>query len=252
MIFWLALFMALLVWIINSVCPMWLKWSVALGAPLVSGLINGIIIGDVAYGLEFGATVMLVFMGVAVIGGAMPSDVTLAGYVGVTVSMLARVEPEVGITVAATLGTLGAISKPFMMTLNSFWVHAADRYAEEGNTKGLIYTNVFAPLVFTFILYFIPCFLIIYFGAPLLDSVMAALPKWIINGLTVTGRLLPALGLAMLMQLLYKRTLIPFFIIGFVLSAYLGLGIMPISIIGAALALMHYMYSKKEGAVTNG
>lgn len=243
-----AIVMAAIVWCLNCIGPMWLKWSAALGAPLVAGLLNGIILGDIAYGLTFGATVMLVFMGVAVIGGAVPSDVTLAGYVGVTVSMMAGADPSVGVTVSATLGALGAASKPLMMTLNSVWVHQADKYAAEGNSKALARIDVLGPVLVCFVLYFIPSFIIIYFGAPMLDSIMNAIPAALLTGLGVVGKLLPALGLAMLMQLLFKKSLLPFFIFGFVMSAYLGLGIVPIAITGAGFALMHYMYSTKKGA----
>jgi len=245
MLFFHALLMATIVWLLNSVCPMWLKWSTYLGAPLISGLINGIILGDVAYGLQFGATVMMAFLGIAVVGNAVPSDVCLAGYVGVTMSMLAGVDPAVGLTVSATLGALGTIATPAYMTINSFWVHRADKYAEEGNTKGIFYMNALAPLVFTFFLYFIPSFICIYFGSPLLDSLLSILPAWITAALSTVGHILPALGLAMLMQLLFKKSLIPFLILGFAIAGYLKLGIIPIAIIGTALALMHYMYTRK-------
>ncbi len=243
-----ALVMAAFVWCLTSVGPMWLKWSLHQGAPLIAGLINGIILGDIAYGLTFGATVMLVFMGVAVIGGAIPSDTALAGYVGVTVSMMAGVDPSMGVTVSATLGALGAAARPLLMTLNSFWVHRADKYASEGDSKALARVDVLGPVALCFLLYFLPSFIVIYFGAPVLDAIMAAIPAWLLTGMGVVGKLLPALGLAMLMQLLFKKSLIPFFIFGFVMSAYLGLGIIPIAITGSGLALMHYMYSVKKGA----
>ena len=108
-----ALFMAFLGWMCKTGAPMWSKWSLGMGAPLVAGLINGIIMGDVAYGLEMGGTIMLVYIGVAVIGGTVASDVTLGGYIGVTASMLAGADPSVGITVAATLGLLGSLISPF-------------------------------------------------------------------------------------------------------------------------------------------
>ena len=243
-----ALVMAAMVWCLTSVGPMWLKWSLHQGAPLIAGLINGIILGDIAYGLTFGATVMLVFMGVAVIGGAIPSDTCLAGYVGVTVSMMAGVDPSMGVTVSATLGALGAAARPLLMTFNSVWVHRADKYAEEGNSKAIARIDVWGPVALCALLYFIPSFIIIYFGATVLDAIMSAIPAWMLTGLGVVGKLLPALGLAMLMQLLFKKSLIPFFIFGFVMSAYLGLGIIPIAITGAGFALMHYMYSTKKGA----
>jgi len=243
-----ALVMAVIVWINNCICPMWLKWSVYLGSPLIAGAINGLILGDLQYGLVFGATIMMVFMGISVVGGAVPSDVNLAGYVGVTVSMIAKVDPSIGVTVSATLGALGAIANPLLMTLNSMWVHRADKYAEEGNTNGIFYMNVLAPMGIAFVLYFIPSFIIIYFGAPILDAAMAVIPAWLLTGFVTVGKLLPALGLALLMQLLFKKAMLPFFMFGFVMSAYLNLGIVPIAIIGAGIAVLHYMYSQKGGA----
>ncbi len=240
-----ALLMAFIVWMLNSVCPMWLKWATYLGAPLISGLINGIILGDISYGLVFGATVMMAFLGLAVVGNAVPSDVCLAGYVGVTMSMIAGVEPSVGLTVSATLGVLGTFATPVYMALNSFWVHKADKYAEDGNTKGIFYMNAIAPLLLTFFIYFIPSFVCIFFGSSLLDTILSALPAQVTAILSTVGNMLPALGLAMLLQLMFKKSLIPFFIIGLVASAYLGMNIMAIAVIGAAFAAMHYMYTKK-------
>lgn len=243
-----AVFMAFLGWMFKTGAPMWSKWSMALGAPLVAGLINGIIMGDVAYGLEMGGTVMLVYIGVAVIGGTISSDVTLGGYIGVTASMLAGAEPSVGITVAATLGLLGSMISPFEKTLNTIWVAKARKYAENGSTKGIMYMNVFAPLIWGFFLYFIPGFIIIYLGSSTLDSILSTIPSQITTAIACVGNMLPALGLGMLMNLLFKKSLIPFFIFGFIGTAYLGLGTMPIALIGVGFALMHFMYTEKKEA----
>lgn len=246
--FFIALLMAMFVWCLKSIGPMWFKWSGGLGAPLVAGFIMGIYLGDMSYGLTFGATVSLVFIGVSVIGNAVPSDVCLAGYLGVTISMLSGTDPSVGVTVSATLGALGAVANPLIMTLNSFWVHRASKYVEKGDTKGVARIDVLGPVIFCFFLYFIPSFVIIYYGAPVLDSMLNAIPGWILTGIQVAGKLLPALGLAMLMNLLYKKSLIPFWIFGFVMSAYLGFGIIPVAITGVGFAILHYMYGHDKGS----
>ena len=243
-----ALFMAFLGWMCKTGAPMWSKWSLGMGAPLVAGLINGIIMGDVAYGLEMGGTIMLVYIGVAVIGGTVASDVTLGGYIGVTASMLAGADPSVGITVAATLGLLGSLISPFEKTLNTIWVAKARKFAEKGSTKGIMYMNVLAPLIWGFFLYFLPGFIIIYFGSATLDSLLAVIPAQITTAIACVGHILPALGLGMLMNLLFKKSLIPFFIFGFIGTAYLGLGTMPIALVGAGFALMHFMYTAKKEA----
>lgn len=241
-----AVFMAFLAWMCKTGAPMWSKWSLALGAPLISGVLNGIILGNMAYGLEMGATVMLVYIGVTVIGGTVASDVTLGGYLGVTMSMIAGVEPAVGITVASTLGLLGTLISPVEKTLNTIWVARARRYAAKGDTRGIALMNVLAPLLWGFLIYFIPGFILIYFGSATLDGILSSAPMWVTAGLSAVGHLLPALGLGMLMNLLYSGRLLPFFIIGFGASVYLGLGITPIAVFGIAFAMLHYYYTGKK------
>ena len=66
-----------------------------MGAPLIAGFLNGILMGDVAYGLQMGGSIMLVYIGVAIIGGAISGDPMLGGWLGVTASMMAHAEPEI-------------------------------------------------------------------------------------------------------------------------------------------------------------
>ncbi len=240
-----AILMSFLAWMSKTGAPMWTKWSLALGAPLISGALNGVILGNLSYGLNMGATVMLVYIGVTVIGGTVASDVMLGGYLGVTMSMIAGVEPAVGITVASTRGLLGTLISPVEKTLNTIWVAQARRYAAKGDTRGIGLMNVVAPLLWGFLIYFIPGFILIYFGSGTLDQILNAAPMWVTNALAAVGHLLPALGLAMLMNLLYSGKLAAFFILGFGASVYLGLGITPIAIFGVALAMLHYFYIGK-------
>lgn len=241
-----AVLMAFLAAFNKTGMPMFAKWSLGLGAPLFAGLINGLIMGELEYGLVMGGTIMLAYIGVTVIGGAISTDVTLGGYIGVTASMLAHVDPSVGITVAATLGVLGSLISPVEKTLNTLWVARAKKCAENGDTKGVSLMAIVAPLLWPIIIYFIPGFILIYYGSTALDSILATVPIQITTALATVGHLLPALGLGMLMNLLYKNTLLPFLLFGFVLSAYLGLGTMPIAIIGVGLAILHYVYTNKE------
>ena len=55
-----AVLMAFLAWMFKTGAPMWSKWSLGLGAPLVAGLVNGRIMGEVNYGLQMGGSLMVV------------------------------------------------------------------------------------------------------------------------------------------------------------------------------------------------
>ena len=105
-----ALVIAFFTWFSATACPMWLRWSMYFGAPLVAGLVNGLLLGDVGYGLSVGSTVMMAYIGMVAIGGSLPSDYALAGYLGVAMTMLAGADPSVGLTVAVPIGLLGLLS----------------------------------------------------------------------------------------------------------------------------------------------
>lgn len=241
-----AIVVALLTWLVSAAFPMWLRWAFHFGAPIVAGFIYGLMFGDLPYGLAVGANVMMAYMGLVAIGGSVPSDISIAGYLGVAMTMLSNQPAEVGLTIAVPLGTLGIIAQNAKMSLNAIWVHKADDYAAAGNTRGIVLMNVFASQIVPFVLIAIPSFLAVYLGAPALEKLLTQVPTQVINILVLAGKMLPALGLAMLLQQMYNRTLIPFFVIGFVLASYFGANIMAISLIGIALALLHWTYTNKE------
>lgn len=244
----IAIIIGLLCWLVSSACPMWLRWSCYFGAPLVAGLVCGLLLGDVPYGLSVGATIMEAYVGLLAIGGSLPNEMAIAGYLGVTMTMIAKADPSTGLALSVPLGLLGVLAQNAKMSLNPIWVHKADKYAAEGNIKGIKRMNLFASQIFPFIFYFFPVFLCVYLGGPFFESFMNSIPAQLTKILQLIGHMMPALGMAMLMQSLSKDTLIPFLIIGFVAAAYLNISTMGIAIIGAALAILHYFYlGSKEG-----
>lgn len=240
-----AIVIGLLCWLVSSAFPMWLRWSFYFGAPLVSGLIMGLLFGNISYGLEVGATIQMAYIGLLAIGGSLPNEMAIAGYLGVAMTMIAGLDASTGLAVATPLGLLGVLAQNAKMSLNPIWVHKADRYAAEGNIKGIKVMNLFASQIFPFLTYFIPAFLCVYFGGAYFESFMNAVPVQLLNILKLIGKMMPALGLAMLMQALNKKSTLPFLILGFVAAAYLGMDITSIALVGAALAILHYFYMKK-------
>ena len=243
-----AIAVGLLCWLVSSACPMWLRWSCYFGAPLVAGLVIGLILGDVKYGLEVGATIQMAYIGLLAIGGSLPNEMALAGYLGVALTMIAKADPETGLALSIPLSLLGVLALQFKMSLNPIWVHKADKYAAEGNIKKIKIMNLFASQIFPFIIYFIPAFCAVYFGGQYFEQFMNSVPSQITNILVVIGKLMPALGLGMLMQAIENKKTVAYLILGYVLAAYLGLNTTAVAIVGAALALIHY-YSIKSKEV---
>lgn len=56
-----------------------------------------------------------------------------------------------------------------------------------------------------------------------LTSLFAMIPPVLLNGLTLAGKMLPAIGFAMILSVMAKKELIPYIILGYVLAVYFGL-----------------------------
>ena len=72
-------------------------------------------------------------------------------------------------------------------------------------------------------------------------GMLDVLPSWVTGGLSVAGKLLPGLGIAMLLHYMPAKKYFNYILIGFVLSAYMGVPILGIAFLGVALAYKFYM-----------
>lgn len=244
-----SLIIAFITWYVATAMPMFLRWSFYFGGPLVAGLVCGIVFGDISYGLKVGATIQMAYLGMVAVGGALPSEMAIAGYLGTALAMSAKLPPAAALTVAVPLGALGLLCQNAKMTLNAIWVHKADKYAKEGNIRGITLMNMYGSQVVPFFTYFIPTFVAVYLGSTGLQKLLSIVPNSVIKALQVTGGLIPALGIGMLLSYLWQKEMVPYFLIGFFLSAYLKLDIMFIAILGGCLAAI-YIFNSNEKEVT--
>ncbi|MEL7625464.1 MAG: PTS system mannose/fructose/sorbose family transporter subunit IID [Anaerolineaceae bacterium] len=214
--------------------------------PLINGTIVGIILGEPLLGMLAGATINLVYIGWISAGGTMPSNIGIAGVYGTALAILAHAEPELAVAFAIPIGLLGVLQFQLMMTINSVWVHRLDKNAENAELDKVWVNAALLPQLTAFLINGIPAFILMAVGGDFFVEMMGRIPENVVNALTVVGGLLPALGVAMLLKYLGKKNLIPFFILGFFLTTYLNLGIMPLAILGACVAVIYYFSSQKS------
>lgn len=243
-----AILIALCAWIASANIE-FLCWSLGLCAPFMWGPIVGAILGNVELGLAIGTTTMLVYLGNIVIGGVSAVDFTYASVIATSLAILTNQPAEMGCTIAVSMGLIGMLAIESRWTLNCIWVHRADKCAENGDTRGIFINNVVMPQLVRLVVYALPAFLAVYFGADYFQAFMDKLPAFIVDGMLAVGKLLPTLGLALLIKAIFKVKYAPFLIIGYVLAAYLELGIIPVTLVGIASALlMWYLGFKEEEA----
>lgn len=77
-----------------------------------------------------------------------------------------------------------------------------------------------------------------YLGSNVIESFLAIIPDWINTGLEITLGLLPSVGFALLMKMIMPLKMVPFFLLGFCLSMYLGIPGTGIAVFGAILAIV--------------
>lgn len=221
----------------------------AFSRPLVGGFVVGLILGDPVKGTIIGAMINAVYIGVISVGGSTPANYTLAGILGPALGILADMEPEVALAFAIPVAVSSTSINVLKMSLFSFFSHWADRYAEEGNMRGIVLLNIVPGTLFSILDPGLITFLALYYGAGPIESLIAAMPANIITGLTVAGKVLPAVGYALLLRYMaQERALLPAFFIGFVLATYLKLDIMAIVILGACTVLLMLTWKPERRA----
>lgn len=203
--------------------------------PIVTGAVVGLILGDLRTGLIVGGTLELVWAGMVPLAGAQPPNVVIGGVIGAAFAILTGVKPTVavGIAVPFAVAVQGLIT--LLFTVFSPVSHTMDAKAADGDVKALDRMAWLEPLIL-FIGYFIIAFLPIYFGADKAQAFVQWVPQWILNGLQFAGGIMPAVGFAMLLKIMWKIEYAPFFAGGFIMAAYGNLPILAVAIIGAAVA----------------
>lgn len=158
--------------------------------PIVTGLVVGIILGDVKTGLIIGGSLELVWMGMVPLAGAQPPNVVIGGIIGTSIAILGKLDPQAAIGIAVPFAVAAQAGITLLFTAFSPVMHKADKYAEEANTKGIDRINYFGMAIL-FVSYFICGFLPIYFGADKASQIVQAIPATFIDGLSVAVGMMP-------------------------------------------------------------
>jgi len=72
--------------------------------PLISGMLVGLILGDIKTGIMIGVAVQAVYIAMVTPGGSMPADLNFVAYPAIALGILSGKGPEVAVALAATIG----------------------------------------------------------------------------------------------------------------------------------------------------
>ncbi|HIY58352.1 MAG TPA: PTS sugar transporter subunit IIC [Candidatus Tetragenococcus pullicola] len=204
--------------------------------PIILGPLVGLVLGDLTQGIILGAAIEAVFMGTFTVGGSVPSDIPSGAIFGTAFGILTGKGVAVGVALAVPVGLLATLLFNLVCLFFNFLVSYQDRAIAEKNDRRFNQIHIFAMFFYP-IPFAIMTFIAIKAGVGPIESFMNSLPDQVMAMLNVMAQMLPALGMAILTKSMWDKEIIPFFFIGFVLAAYLGMDTMGIAVLGAALAI---------------
>lgn len=233
-----ALLVSLAIWII-----FWDKYVTQLFTyrPLVVGPIVGLIMGDLRMGLEVGVIIELMFLGQVFVGTALPPEETFSTGIAAAFAVTSG-STAIALATALPLAILGQMAMYFRnMVLTVYTGTKVEEAAENLNTKAMFFWGQVMPHIFNLLLFALPTFLAIYYGADVVQGIIDVIPSIVIDGLTAGGQLIGAVGLALLLKSINTKGIWHYFLIGFFFSSYLDINPVGITIIAVvAVALAYY------------
>lgn len=241
-----AVLCGILYWLAVGNLPFVGLWSVQ--RPLVCGLITGVILGDPVMGAVVGGTINLVYLGFISAGGSMPADMALAGILGTAYAIVGGLDADTALALAVPIGILGTIVWYLRMTFDSVFAHMVNGYIEREEYNKIWHANVLFPQIFAFVITVIPCTLAAFFGASYIQSFIDMMSGPVLTVFQVIGGLMPALGIAITLQYIFKGEAIVFLFLGFILATYSGLGLLPLGIVALIVAIVYVQLSSNREA----
>ncbi|MES2274863.1 MAG: PTS system mannose/fructose/sorbose family transporter subunit IID [Bacteroidota bacterium] len=208
-----------------------------LSRPLVLGPLVGLVLGQPIQGVMIGATLELIFMGNIKVGAAIPPDIITGGVLGTAFAIISHKGPAIALALAVPISILAEMVLSALFVSRAVFNKKFNQYAEDGDFRKIerlhILSGLLKPLLMGIIV-----FTALQLGTGTIKSFLDLIPTWVQSGLQVAGNMLPALGFALLMNLMFNKQVAPYFFLGFILAAYLKLPVIAIGAFGVIIAFI--------------
>lgn len=238
-----------------------------LNRPLIASLFVGLIMGDVQGCILIGIPMQVMWIALVTPGGTVASDLRAVSYIGIPLAYVgvkaAGIDPSsddafaLASTISAMTGTIGISLFYGTAMMNLIWQHIGWARLDKGDFSIIGKVAWLMPLVSHFVLSFLPCTLLCYYGSGAVAEVFNNLDVsvWYVKALLSVGAVLPAVGIAILLKsVVTKTTDLIFFVFGFALAASMHLTLLAATAVGAVFALINYqltMVKVSGGAATD-
>ena len=208
------------------------------GSPVFAGFITGLIMGDVTTGLLIGGNLQLFVLGVGTFGGASRIDATSGAVLATAFSVSQGIDASLAITtIAVPVAALLTYFDVLGRMTTTFFAHRVDAAIERFDYKGIERNYLLGAIPWA-LSRALPVFFALAFGGAFVQSVVDFVEayKWVADGLTLAGRMLPGLGFAILLRYLPVKRNLHYLAMGFGLTAMLTVLYSYVTGLGGAVA----------------
>lgn len=218
--------------------------------PLVTSAMVGLVLGDFTQGVLIGSALELTWLGVTGIGGYTPPDTISGAIIGTAFGILSGQGETAGIAIAVPIAVATQQLDVLAKTLDVYFVKKADNDAKNGDYSKIGFYH-YSSLVLITLFKIVPIFLAIMLGGEYVADLFAKVPPIVMQGLNSAGALLPSIGFGMLLNMMLKKNMWVFLLIGFICSVYGGMSTIGISLVGIAVAYFYDMIESKPQETTS-
>ena len=203
--------------------------------PIITGLLAGILSGNVPIGLEVGGIMLLNSLGFYTYGGATIPDFVTATIFGTVVGAKTG-DSSVGIVAAETVSLLMTQMDILGRSATTVFQHLGESALASNNIKKFELDTLLGVIPWA-----LSRMLPVVIGMLFVDHISDLLTfinsiSWVQKGFGAAANVLRVVGFALLLSYMDLKKYWPFFIIGFILFAYSGMGTVALALVGLALA----------------
>jgi mannose/fructose/N-acetylgalactosamine-specific phosphotransferase system component IIC len=113
--------------------------------------------------------------------------------------------------------------------------------------------------IYVFVTTFIPVVILALAGSAALNALFDAIDpfrggsaewRWIRDWFIVAGSVLTAVGIGINLNLILRGSTLPYFLIGFTVSALAGVNLIAMAVLAGALAILHIYFTRRQNVPT--
>lgn len=207
--------------------------------PVITGFLAGLILGDLKTCLFVGGTLQLMSLGVAPIGGSSIPEYAVGAIIASTLAVTTGQGVEAGLAIGLPVAMLGVQFDVIAKISQSLVVKTAQNFCNNKNFKAMYSILMCGPLIMG-LTAAIPVALCLLISPQLVSDILAALPSWFTGGLSIAAKMLPVVGIAILLEVMPTKKYFVAIVLGYFLVAYLNVPMLGVAIVGGIIAATFY------------